>query len=262
MTKPDPSYSVPGLERGLRLLALFSSDTARFTAPELERLLEVPRTTVFRLLVTLERLGFVERTGSGREYQAGSAVLKLGFEYLASLPLTRLGRPILEALGQKLGYSCNLVVRDEHEIVYLLRTRPATVFSSAVHIGTRLPAHATVLGRILLGNLTLDELRSLYPASRLPSQGANTPETVEQLYQLISNDRQRGYVIEEAFYESGISTVAAPIYRADGSIIAALGLTVPHTHVPEAERDKLLKAVRAAAKKLSVVLNETNQHPD
>src|SRR5690554_5457047 len=94
--KDTDKYAVPGLERGLRILSEFSRQTPTLTAPELARRLSVPRTTIFRLLVTLENLGFVERLNDGRDYQLGTAVLRLGFEYLASLSITELSRPVLE----------------------------------------------------------------------------------------------------------------------------------------------------------------------
>src|SRR5450830_956988 len=156
-------YLVPGLERGLRLLCEFSRQDKTLSAPELARRLDVPRSTVFRLLTTLERMGFVERNDGGRDYRLGMAVLRLGFEYLASLELTEIGRPLLDRLRDEIGYSCNLVVRDGRSIVYVAKSVTQTAFASHVNVGTRLPAHATVLGRVLLEDLTLAELRELYP---------------------------------------------------------------------------------------------------
>lgn len=165
--KDTEKYAVPGLERGLRILSEFSRQTPTLTAPELARRLSVPRTTIFRLLVTLENLGFVERLNNGRDYQLGTAVLRLGFEYLASLSITELSRPILERLRDDTGYSSNLVIRDRRDIVYIQKVAPASVFSSSVHIGTRLPAHATVLGRVLLSHHSFEQLQALYPEERL-----------------------------------------------------------------------------------------------
>ena len=91
-------YIVPGLERGLRLLCEFSHKDRVLSAPELARRLKVPRSTVFRLLTTLEVMGFIERVDGGRDFRLGMAVLRLGFEYLASLELTELGRPLLDRL--------------------------------------------------------------------------------------------------------------------------------------------------------------------
>jgi DNA-binding IclR family transcriptional regulator len=90
---------VPALERGLRLLGEFSREhRTHLGAPELARRLDLPRSTVFRLLNTLESLGFVERTDNGNDYRLGVAVLRLGFEYLSSLELTELGQPVLQRL--------------------------------------------------------------------------------------------------------------------------------------------------------------------
>ncbi len=256
MTNKDAErYSVPGLERGLRILAEFSRQTPQLTAPELARRLQVPRTTVFRLLVTLENLGFVERSKSGREYQLGTAVLKLGFEYLASLSLTELSRPILEHLRDDLGYSSNLVIRDGRDIVYIQKVASGSVFASSVHIGTRLPAHATVLGRVLLGSHSFHELQKLYPEENLQIHGASTPPTVADLYALVRADKERGYVMEEGFFEPNISTIAAPVFNDEGKVTAALGITIPTLKVPTLGKQMLIDKVCAAARQLSECLD-------
>ncbi|ROT45367.1 IclR family transcriptional regulator [Pusillimonas sp. NJUB218] len=257
-TDKTEKYSVPGLERGLRILAEFSRQTPTLTAPDLARRLQVPRTTVFRLLVTLENLGFVERLNNGRDYQLGTAVLRLGFEYLASLSITDLSRPILERLRNETGYSSNLVIRDARDIVYVQKVAPSSVFSSSVHIGTRLPAHATVLGRVLLSHHTLDQLQRLYPEERLQAHGPNTPATVHDLFRLLQTDKERGYVLEEGFFESNISTIAAPVFDDTGKVTAALGLTVPAVHIPDVDRDILIAKVVSAARELSMSLNARN----
>ena len=160
-------YNVPALERGLRMLCEFSRENRTLSAPELARRFDLPRSTVFRLLTTLENMGFVERAEGGRDYRLGLAVLRLGFEYLASLELTQLGTPLLQRLCEELRTPCNLVVRDGRSIVYVAKVAPPTPFASSVTVGTRLPAHATVLGRILLEDLTLPQLRALYPEDKL-----------------------------------------------------------------------------------------------
>ncbi|MBC2769388.1 IclR family transcriptional regulator [Pusillimonas minor] len=257
-TDKTEKYSVPGLERGLRILAEFSRQTPTLTAPDLARRLQVPRTTVFRLLVTLENLGFVERLNNGRDYQLGTAVLRLGFEYLASLSITDLSRPILERLRNETGYSSNLVIRDARDIVYVQKVAPSSVFSSSVHIGTRLPAHATVLGRVLLSHHTLGQLQQLYPEEHLQAHGPNTPGTVHDLFRLLQTDKSRGYVLEEGFFESNISTIAAPVFDDTGKVTAALGLTVPAVHIPDTDRDILVAKVVSAARELSMSLNARN----
>lgn len=251
----NDKYIVPALERGLRLLGEFSRDSRTLGAPELARRLDLPRSTVFRLLSTLETLGFLERTGSGNDYRLGMAVLRLGFEYLSSLELTELGQPVLARLCDDIRYPCNLVVRDGRSIVYVAKVTPPTPFVSAVHIGTRLPAHATVLGRILLEDLTLPELRALYPEEHLEAFSDSTPKTVLELFDMVEVDRQRGYVLGEGFYEASISTIAAPVRDESGHIVAALGATIPSGHIEESRLDELVQHVRTSADELSRLLN-------
>ncbi|WP_327439946.1 IclR family transcriptional regulator [Pseudomonas donghuensis] len=248
-------YIVPGLERGLLLLCEFSRQNRTLTAPELARRLELPRSTIFRLLTTLETMGFVTR--SGNEYRLGMSVLRLGFEYLASLELTELGQPLLARLCDHLNYPSNLVVRDGRSIVYVAKVSPPSVFSSAVTVGTRLPAHATVLGRILLEDLSLAELRELYPEEHLEQHSPCTPKTVLELFNLVQSDRQRGYVSGEGFFESSISTIAAPVRDHSGRVVAAMGVTIPTVQVGHINFDGLLGHVRGSADELSRLLNYT-----
>jgi DNA-binding IclR family transcriptional regulator len=251
----DDRYTVPGLERGLRILCEFSRREPTLTAPELARRLGVPRSTVFRLLVTLEQMGFVERTPDGRAHRLGLAVLRLGFEYMASLDIVALGRPLLERLRDDTGFAASLVVRDGRDIVYLQRSAPQSPFATTVTVGTRLPAHATVLGHVLLGDLSLSELRALYPEPRLEGIGPNTPANADALFELVQQTRLRGYVLAEAFFEPHISTVAAPVFGDNGHVVAALGLTVPGGQIPQERQAPLVARVRGAATQLSTLLN-------
>lgn len=248
-------YNVPALERGLRVLCEFSRESRTLSAPELARRFDLPRSTVFRLLTTLENMGFLERAEGGRDYRLGLAVLRLGFEYLASLELTQLGTPLLQRLCDELRTPCNLVVRDGRSIVYVAKVAPPTPFASSVTVGTRLPAHATVLGRVLLEDLTLPQLRALYPEDKLEIYSPSTPKTVNELFDLVQADRNRGYVLSEGFFESNISTIASPVRDHSGHIVAALGATINAGHIDESRIDEMVQRVRETADAISGVLN-------
>lgn len=258
-TESQDRYNVPGLERGLKVLLEFNRQNMALTAPELAKRLDLPRTTVFRLLSTLEAMGFVTRQGN--EYRLGMAVLRLGFEFLASLELTELGQPILNRLSQDIGYSCNLVVRDERSIVYVAKVTPPSILSSSVNVGARLPAHATVLGRILLEDLSLAELKALYPEDELPGYSSSTPRNAEQLHSMLQQDIQQGYALSEGFYESSISTIAAPVRNREGKVIAALGATIPSGHIDDELLQPLVDKVRGSASELSRLLGYSRSAP-
>ena len=256
--EPD-RYTVPGLERGLRILGEFSRREPVLSPPELARRLGVPCSTVFRLLVTLENMGFVERTPDGRSYRLGLAILRLGFEYLASLDLVELGRPLLDSLRDKTAYAASLVVRDGRDVVYLHRSASQSPFTTSVAVGTRLPAHATVFGHVLLGDLSLAAMRALYPEPALEGRSASTPKDCATLFDQVQQIRARGWVLAEGFFEPHISTVAAPVRNQDGRIVAAVGLTVPGAEIADEKRAALVAQVCGTATQLSTLLNFHHQ---
>ena len=254
----DISYRVPGLERGLKILTEFSPREPVLGAPELSKRLTIPRTTVFRLLQTLESLGFLERADKDRNYRLGVAVLRLGFEYLSSLELTDLGLPIIEALRNDTGLTSHIVIRDGRDVVFVAKAQShAPIFSSVkVNVGTRLPAHATTHGQVLMGDMTLDDLKKLYPEPELERFTKQTPATIDDLYERIRDDAKRGYAISESSFERGISVVSAPVRNDTGRIVAVITTTIPRHEIDASLLDSgLIDKVRRAADELSQRLN-------
>lgn len=252
------NYLVPGLERGLRILTEFSAREPVLGAPELSRRIGIPRTTTFRLLQTLEALGFLERAPGDRYFRLGVAVLRLGFEYLSSLELTDFGTPILERLRDATGFSSHLLIRDQRDVVFVAKAQShEPMFSSVkVHVGTRLPAHATVHGHVLMGDLSLEALHALYPQANLDQFTERTPGTVEDLYERVRECAAQGYGISEASFERGISVVTVPVRDHSARIVAAITVTVPRSDLGDAaEKAALVQVVMKAAADLSACLN-------
>ena len=250
----ESRYVVPGLERGLRMLQLFDRKRRRLTGAEMARTLTIPRSTAFRLAHTLELFGFLERDGD--HYRIGPAVLRLGFESIASLDLSELGQPLVERLCKDTGLPSQLVIRDDREVVVVLKASPPGALVSNVTIGTRFPAHATILGRVLLSDVDDVTLNGLYPEPTLPKVAPHTPRRLAELRRLLRQDRTRGYGVSESFFEHGISAVAAPVKGADGRIVAAISVTAQRpTLEPKALRERLVTLVRRAAGELSHRLN-------
>jgi DNA-binding IclR family transcriptional regulator len=253
--EPAEKYTVPALERGLRILEEFGRGSRTLGAPELARRLGLPRSTVFRLLNTLEGLRFIERAPGGSDYCLGMGVLRLGYEYLSSLELTDISQPLLTQLCDAVRHSCNLAVRDGRSIVYVAKVTPPTFFTSALRVGTRLPVHGTVFGRILLADFSLPELGALYPEERLEVFSEHTPRSVMDLFNLIVADRVRGYALGVGYCDRSTSSIVAPVRDHTGRVAAALGLTTPNGMLTTAQLDTLALTVRASAEELSRRLN-------
>ena len=247
----EDRYRVPALQRGLQLLAQFSRDQRVLTGAELSRRLGLPRASVFRILQTLEQMGFVERVGEGAHYKLGMAVLRLGFEFLASMELTELGRPVIDELSAATGLSAHLVVRDGREVVFIAKSAGRSLVFNSIQIGARLPAHATVLGRVLLAGLSIDELAALYQGVELSAYTAQTPTTLAALQTQIDDDARRGYGVSQGGFESAISTIAAPVFDSHQRVSAAVSVTVPAQQVDTQQVDELVAQVLQAAQRLS-----------
>jgi len=244
-------YLVPGLVRGIEIMRLFSADRPVLTAPEIARLLNIPRSTVFRIAHTLEHMGLLEQLENGHSFRLGVGVLGLGFEYLASLDINEVARFPLERLSDDTGLATHLVILDGREVVVIQKVAGRGAFASGLSVGTRLPAHATVLGRMILAYLEKNDLRSLYKGQTLKGFSPQTPTTLAGLERLLTEDCERGYAISQSFFENGISAVAAPIRDATGNVVAAINVTALR---PDDITDGLIDKVVATAGEISLAL--------
>ena len=248
-TDPRERYVVPALAHGLDVLALFSRERPTLTAPDVCAALGLPRATVFRLLVTLERAGYVLRAADERTFRLGPGLLNRGFTYLASLDLSEIGQPALQKLRDRTGLSAHLAVRDGREVVYVARVAALTTVASSVQIGTRFPAHATIMGRMLLLDQTDEELRALFPERKLPQVTPQTPVTLADLKAVLAEDRARGYGVSQSFFERGVSAVGAPVRDGAGRVVAAINVTAVDTHIGlDAMHGEIKDAVLDAAR--------------
>lgn len=241
-------YLVPGLVRGIEILRMFSADRPVLTAPQIARALNIPRSTVFRIAHTLEHLGLLERLDREHTFRLGIGVLGLGFEYLASLDINEVARPRLESLSKDTGLATHMVARDGREVVVIQKNAGNGAFAPGLPVGTRLPAHATVLGRLILADLDGKALRRLYQGRALESFSPQTPRSIAELEQLLAQDRQRGHAVSQSFFETGISAVAAPVRDAAGRVVGAINVTARRA---EDISDELIEKVVTAADDIS-----------
>jgi DNA-binding IclR family transcriptional regulator len=255
----EDRYTVPGLARGLQLLMQFNRDERELSGAELSRRMGLPRASVFRMLFTLEQSGFLERCPDGVSYKLGLAVLRLGFELLASMELTEVGRPVIEALRDRSGFSAHVVVRDARDVVFVAKAAGGNAMFHSIQVGARLPAHATVLGRILLSDLALKDLAALYPEKVLPVYTPKTPTNLQDLKALIDQDRDKGYGVSMGGYETGISTIAAPVFNEQGRVTAAISISVPSQRIEDEALMPLVEMVKAAAAQLTERLSHSPQ---
>lgn len=242
---------VPGLTRGIDILRLFGRQRPVIGAPDMARELGIPRSTVHRLVTVLEGMGLLRRVDGG-DFTLDAGVLTLGFEYLGSLDIVELSAPVLADLRDRIGLSTHLVTRTGTDIVYLSRHAGRSTLISSVSVGTRLPAHGSVIGRALLMDMDAAGLRNLYRGVRLERFLPETPGTVAELEALIAADRVRGYSAGPSLIEGGVTTIAAPVRDRSGAIVAAVSASAMGAPLqPEVMHGPLKDQVRQAAARIS-----------
>jgi len=253
--KTNDRYMIPAVERAFSILRLFNHYRQTITAPEIARELAIPRSTVFRLAQTLEHLGMLRKVDHGQAYRLDIGALSLGFEYLGSLEINELGGPIIAELTKKTGLSSHLVLRDGRDVVVINKSEGGSHFSGSLTVGSRLPAHATVLGRMTLVDMDNEDIRALFAQTDLERFSEATPTSIDDLLNLIKGDRNLDYAVSDSFFENGISAVAAPVRDRSGVAIGALNATILGSKRDCLHLDSVITDVRETAMRLSKALN-------
>ena len=223
----DERYLVGGLSRGLDVLRCFDREHPTLSLGEVARMLGWRRTEPFRFLHTLESLGYLHRDAVTKRYRLTTKVLEIGFAALANLPLPELAQPYLERLRDRTNGSAHVGIFDGKEVVYVGRAASRAILGSTIHIGSRLPAHATAIGKTLLASRSDDWIRNWLQHNDLVRYTATTLAEVRTFLDELAQIRRRGYAISNAEFELGIRSVAAPIVDASGETIAAINVSAP-----------------------------------
>ncbi|TMJ34410.1 MAG: SDR family NAD(P)-dependent oxidoreductase, partial [Alphaproteobacteria bacterium] len=175
---------------------------------ETAKSLKINRTTLIRLLHTLEVEGFVEKRANGAGFQIGLALLEVGARALFSQDLVQVAVPVLTRLAETLQLSAHLGVLDGTDVLYLVRRTPNTPLASNIRAGSRLPAHATTMGRMLLAYMPASEIETLYAGKKLGRFSEQSVMTFAALRARAQEDRLAGIAWSEGDYEPGISSAA------------------------------------------------------
>ena len=236
---------VQSFSRGLAVIRALSA-TEPLTLSEVARASELSRASARRFLLTLEQLGYVQLAG-GR-FALTPRVLELGFSYLSALGLPELAQPHLERLVEQVHESSSVSVLDGESIVYVARVPTQRIMTVTVSVGTRFPAYATSMGRVLLSGLEEQARAELLERIDLQPLGHETIVTRAALETELDRVREQGYAIVDQELESGLRSVAAPIRDRRERVVAAVNLAVQAARVSVEEiRQSLLGPLLSTA---------------
>jgi IclR family pca regulon transcriptional regulator len=241
---------VQSLGRGLAVIRAFDAQHRRLTLTEVGKLTDLTRATARRFLLTLVELGYVASDGS--VFWLTPQVLQLGYSYLSSLSLNEIATPHIEALVREVGESSSMAILDGDDIVYVARVPVSRIMTVFITVGTRFPAYATSMGRVLLAGLTDRELKEYLKRVTLARLTARTVSSRTALKREIDSVRRDGYCIVDQELENGLRSLAAPVHDQTGNVLAAINVSTQAARYSAAQvRRELVPPLVHAAQAIS-----------
>lgn len=242
---------VQSFARGLEVIEAFGQ-TPTMTLTEIAAATGLSRATVRRFVHTLVSLGYMRATD--HHFALTPKIMNLGFSYLASQPLVDLVEPVLAELSKELGQSTSVSVLDDTDVVYIARQETTSIMRINITVGTRFPAYATSMGRVLLAGLDATDLEAYFAKANLAEVTDHTITNEAQLRAELAQIQQQGYAVVEEELEVGLASVAVPITNRAGATVAAMNTSVAVTTQAPEDLTELLPALLAAAGEVSNAL--------
>ncbi len=248
---------IVGLAKGLSVLEAFDTDRQRLNATLASQRTGLTRAAARRHLLTLAELGYLETDGS--HYWLSARVLRFAGSYMATSRLPRTLQPTLNRLAQQTQASFSAVVLDGGEGVIVARSagvaEPVRHLAYGLHLGARLPAHATSTGRVLLASLPKADFSAWLHGRELARITPQTEVTLSKFKALIAQVKQDDYCLAREAHELGIHALAVPLRNMQGQTLAALNVVGTADQLTEAAvQRKWLPLLLEAARELRVLL--------
>jgi len=234
MTQQEHVAAVAGhsqsLERGLAILSAFKPSRPLLGVSELARVVALSRSTTHRYVATLTTLGYLQQDAATRKYRLGPRVLDLGFSAINSMELREISAPHLRALSDETGQTANMAILDGADIVYIERVRREpqgeTDIELDLHVGSRLPAYCTSMGKVLLAFLPERRRDELLSRVELTARGPNTIVDRAALKCELRSVRKAAVAVNNEELAYGLRSIAAPVRSQSGAVVAAINLAV------------------------------------
>lgn len=244
---------VQSLERGLAVIRAFDANRPELTLSDVARATDLTRAAARRFLLTLVELGYMR--SDGRLFALRPRILELGYAYLSSLSLPEVAQPHMEALVARVHESCSVSVLDGTDVIYVARVPTKRIMTVSISVGTRFPAYATSMGRVLLAAQTDDWLDAFLESIDLARLTERTTTDPASLRALLTKVRVQGYSLVDQELEQGLRSIAVPLHDVDGGVIAAMNISLHVTRgTADMMRKELLPALLATAEAIETDL--------
>jgi DNA-binding IclR family transcriptional regulator len=248
--RPKRTYDITALQRGLRLLQLFSQSPRGLTAKQVAGFSRLPVSTVHRFLANLVTAGFLSCDGEGI-YHLGVACFAIGQAAVGQLDIRRLSLPFLRELNQQTRETIHLTVRHGLSAVYVEKLDSPEPLRIHSRIGASVPLYCTAVGKVMLAYLPQEERDRLLQAIEVKRLTPNTVGSLQELQTELYRVRKNGYACDLEEHEMHIRCIAAPIWDHTGSVQSSLSITAPVVRMPVTRLRQLAPIIQAAGLQIS-----------
>ena len=246
--------SVRALEKALTVLEHLSRIEQDIDLATLTQQLDMPKTTLLRLLNTLKKHNFVQQDERSRRYRLGWALIYLGQAANRVFDIVEFIHPYLAKLSRRSGETANLVFLDRNHAVYVDQVVSESIIRGVPAVGSPLGLHCTAAGKVLLGNQSEDVIAEILSQIDLTALTEKTITDLQQLRRELNGVREEGCAVDDEETELGGRCVAAPIFGKEGAVVAAVSVMGPNNRVNPETFPRLSSLVRETAEEISRAL--------
>mgnify|MGYP003859127149 FL=1 len=231
--------TVQSLVKGLTVIKAFNQQRPAMTLSEVANVTGFTRAATRRFLLTLVSEGYAKQ--EGKIFSLTAKVLDLGFAYLSTLDIWHNAKPLMTALVEQLNESCSAAVLDGFDVVYVARVATTKrIMSVTLNVGSRLPAIATSMGRVLLADMSLPALDNFIDTCLIEQYTEHTITDKSALMSKIAKVKQQGYSLVEQELEIGLTSISVPVHNGAGEVIAALNVS---THMSQTAKQQIFEVI-------------------
>jgi DNA-binding IclR family transcriptional regulator len=245
------------VERALNILEAAAHRREGLTNSEISRRLNIPKSSASYILRTLERRGYLRREGETGRYRLGLKILSLGADAQANLDLADVALPFMRALLDRVHLTVHLAVLDHGEAVYIEKVEAPGFFKVNTWVGRRMYLHSTSVGKALLAWLPRHGVEALVREQGLKKRTPKTITSVSRLWADLETVKEQGYAVDDEENSVGARCVAAPVFDAAGTVIAALGISGTLSQMDHHNLPRILDTLKEAARRISRQLQRT-----
>lgn len=246
--------TVQSVDRALNILHILQDHPKGLGVTELSHRLDVSKSTIHRLLMSLLQKGFVKQDRENERYLLGLKLIELGEVVSENLDIRKLAAPLLNQLAEKTGETVHLVVMDNLEIVYIDKTESYATIRMFSRVGKRAPMHCTGVGKAVLAFLPEESINQVLTQKPMTKFTKNTITSKEEMFNHLKEIRNRGYSIDDEEHEEGIKCAAAPIFNYKGEVVAGISVAGPIMRVSEEKLTRIAGEILDTSRAVSKLL--------